>query len=124
MRLENLMTDKSVKVEYRNYSIEHVLPQNPSDGAEWLTLFSDRDLRDEWTQRLANLVPLHSRKNPAASNYDFETKKNVYFAGKDDTISPFVLTQDVRLQTEWTPEVLEKRQTKLMDKLYKHWELN
>lgn len=123
LRLENLMTDKSVKVEYRNYSIEHVLPQNPSEGSEWFTLFPDREYRDDWTQRLANLVPLHSRKNPAASNFEFETKKNVYFAGKDDTISPFVLTQDVRIQTEWTPVVLEDRQTRLLNKLHKHWEL-
>lgn len=124
LRLENLMTDKSVKVEYRNYSIEHVLPQTPAEDSIWLTNFPDRDHREEWTQRLANLVPLHSKKNPAASNYDFETKKNVYFAGRDDTISPFVLTQDVRIQTEWTPAVLEDRQQRLLGKLCKHWELN
>ncbi|WP_273728808.1 DUF262 domain-containing protein [Brucella gallinifaecis] len=124
LRLENLMTDKSVKVQYRNYSIEHVLPQTPAEDSIWLTNFPDPDHRDEWTQKLANLVPLHSKKNPAASNYDFETKKNVYFAGRDDTISPFVLTQDVRNVAEWTPEVLKDRQEKLLGRLYKHWELN
>jgi hypothetical protein len=37
----------------------------------------------------------HVRKKPAASNYDFSTKKDVYFKGKGKA-SPFVLTQEVR----------------------------
>ncbi|RXH06781.1 HNH endonuclease family protein [Bradyrhizobium vignae] len=62
-------------------------------------------LRDSWTHRLANLVPLHIRKNPSASNYDFETKKNVYFTGKGKA-SPFILTNEARAQATWKPEFL------------------
>ena len=114
LRLEALKSDGSKKQEFTNVSIEHILPQTPSVESGWLDIFPDTEERQEWTQRLANLVPLHIRKNPAASNYDFDTKKNVYFAGNDGTASPFVLTQEVRSLPAWTPEVLEDRQQKLL----------
>ncbi|KAB7572086.1 HNH endonuclease [Verminephrobacter eiseniae] len=65
---------------------------------------------------------LHVRKNPAASNYDFATKKNVYFKGKG-TASPFILTQEVRSEGAWTPVMLNDRQKRLVGVLEKHWEL-
>lgn len=123
LRLETLMSDGAKKQEFSNVSIEHILPQNPSAQSGWLDIFPDKELRETWTQRLANLVPLHIRKNPEASNFSFDTKKGVYFAGKDGTASPFVLTQDVRSLPAWTPEVLEDRQQKLLSTLVKHWQL-
>jgi hypothetical protein len=68
-------------------------------------------------------VPLHIRKNPSASNLDFDTKKNVYFTGKG-TSSPFILTNEVRAQAEWKPAFLEVRQKRLVEVLSKHWELD
>lgn len=123
LRLEALMSDGAKKQEFSNVSIEHILPQTPSVESGWLDIFPDTEKREDWTQRLANLVPLHIRKNPAASNFNFETKKNVYFAGKDGTASPFVLTQDVRSLPAWTPKVLEDRQEKLLEIFRRHWEL-
>ncbi|WP_235820030.1 HNH endonuclease family protein [Brucella lupini] len=123
LRLEALKSDGSKRLEFTNVSIEHILPQTPSEESGWLDIFADTELREDWTQRLANLVPLHIRKNPAASNFDFETKKNVYFAGNDGTASPFVLTQEVRSLPAWTPEVLEDRQQKLLDIFIRHWGL-
>ena len=84
--------------------------------------FPDAEERDDWTHRLANLVPLHIRKNPAASNYDFATKKNVYFKGKG-VASPFVLTQEVRSEDNWTPNILAKRQRHLLNVFIEHWHL-
>ncbi len=123
LRLEALKSDGSKRQEFSHVSIEHILPQTPSIESGWLDIFPDTEKREDWTQRLANLVPLHIRKNPAASNYDFDTKKKVYFAGNDGTASPFVLTQEVRSLTAWTPEVLEDRQQKLVDIFSRHWEL-
>ncbi len=122
LRLEALLSDGSKKQTYAHLSLEHVLPQTPPDGSEWLTWFPDAELRESWTHRLANLVPLHVRKNPAASNFDFNTKKNVYFSGKD-TASPFILTNEVRSEGAWTPERLELRQQRLVGVLKKHWSL-
>jgi uncharacterized protein YbjT (DUF2867 family) len=38
-------------------------------------------------------------------------------------VSPFALTSQVLGQTEWTPEVLERRQGALLDKLIELWRL-
>jgi len=122
LRLEALLNDGSKKQTYAHLSLEHVLPQTPPDGSEWLTWFPEAELRESWTHRLANLVPLHIRKNPAASNFDFNTKKNVYFSGKD-TASPFILTNEVRSERAWTPAQLEQRQQRLVGVLKKHWSL-
>jgi hypothetical protein len=122
LRLEALVSDGSKKQAFDHLSLEHVLPQTPPAASDWLKWFPDDDERDTWTHRLANLVPLHVRKNPAASNYDFATKKNVYFKGKG-TASPFILTQEVRSEGEWTPEMLNDRQKRLVGVLEKHWEL-
>jgi hypothetical protein len=122
LRLEALVSDGSKKQTFDHLSLEHVLPQTPAADSEWINWFPAEDERDAWTHRLANLVPLHIRKNPAASNYDFSTKKNVYFKGKGKA-SPFVLTQEVRSESVWTPALLSDRQKRLMDVLKKHWDL-
>ena len=122
LRIEALVSDGSKKQVFDYLSLEHVLPQTPPADSDWIKSFPGEDERDSWTHRLANLVPLHIRKNPAASNYDFATKKNVYFKGKG-TASPFVLTQEVRSETEWTPTFLAERQQRLVDVLKRHWSL-
>ena len=122
LRIEALVSDGSKKQVFDYLSLEHVLPQTPPADSDWIKSFPGEDERDSWTHRLANLVPLHIRKNPAASNYDFATKKNVYFKGKG-TASPFVLTQEVRSETEWTLTFLAERQQRLVDVLKRHWSL-
>jgi len=122
LRLEALVSDGSKKQTFDHLSLEHVLPQTPRATSDWIKWFPDEDERDSWTHRLANLVPLHLRKNPAASNFDFTTKKNVYFNGKG-TASPFILTQEVRSEDTWTPSKLDTRQKRLVRVLEKYWEL-
>lgn len=122
LRLESLASDGSKQQKFDHVSLEHVLPQNPPAPSEWIEWFPDEEEREAWTHRLANLVPLHARKNPAASNLDFETKRNVYFKGKG-TASPFVLTQEVRSEKSWTPSLLADRQKRLVGILKEHWNL-
>lgn len=122
LRLEALVSDGSKKQSFNHLSLEHVLPQTPPAASAWVKWFPDDDERDAWTHRLANLVPLHVRKNPAASNYDFATKKDVYFKGKG-IASPFVLTQEVRSENDWTPALLTERQQRLVGVLENHWDL-
>lgn len=122
LRLEALASDGSKKQAFDSLSLEHVLPRTPPANSDWIKWFPDEDERDSWTHRLANLVPLHVRKNPSASNFDFATKKSVYFKGKG-TASPFVLTQEVRSEKDWTPTLLAERQKRLVEVLEKHWNL-
>lgn len=121
LRLESLV--RAPGVQFQNaVSLEHVLPQTPPDGSDWLQWFPDKDERDGWTHRLANLVPLDRSKNSSASNYDFAKKKDTYFRGKGKA-SPFVLTQEVRSESEWTPTLLAERQQRLVGVLKEHWNL-
>lgn len=122
LRLEALSSDGSKQQTFAHLSLEHVLPQTPRTDSEWLKWFPDEDQRNYWTNRLANLVPLHIRKNSAAQNFEFDKKKNEYFVGKG-TVSPFVLTQEVRTKSEWTPTLLAERQQNLVGKLKKYWNL-
>jgi hypothetical protein len=122
LRLEALVSDGSKKQAFDHLSLEHVLPQTPRADSDWIKWFPDEDERDAWTHRLANLVPLHVRKNPSASNYEFATKKDVYFKGKGKA-SPFVLTQEVRSECDWTPSLLSDRQKRLVGVFEHHWDL-
>lgn len=119
LRLESLVRAPGVQLQ-NAVSLEHVLPQTPPDGSDWLQWFPDEDERQAWTHRLANLVPLDRSKNSSASNYDFAKKKSAYFNGKG-TASPFVLTQEVRSEDKWTPAMLLDRQNRLLGVLKKHW---
>ena len=121
LRLESLVRAPGVQLQ-NAVSLEHVLPQNPPDGSDWIKWFPDEDERDCWTHRLANLVPLDRNKNSSASNYDFSKKKDAYFRGKGKA-SPFVLTQEVRSENEWTPNLRAERQKRLMGELKNHWKL-
>jgi hypothetical protein len=121
LRLESLVRAPGLHLK-EAVSLEHVLPQTPTDNSNWLEWFPDEEERDAWTHRLANLVPLDRKKNSSASNYDFAKKKDAYFKAKGKA-SPFVLTQEVRSENEWTPTVLSERQKRLVGVLKHHWGL-
>ena len=59
-------------------SIEHILPQTPDAGSQWVSDFTEPD-RGKWTNRLGNLILLSRRKNTAQSNLDYQQKKEKYF---------------------------------------------
>ncbi len=120
LRLDSLLAEQ--EVSYGNsVTIEHVLPQNPKEDSEWIKWFPDKEQREEWTHKIANLVLLSRRKNTQASNYEFDRKKREYF--QQNGVTTFALTTQVVNEKEWTPKVLERRQEELIDKLKKEWRL-
>jgi len=98
--------------EIREITVEHILPQNPPESSEWVKIFT-KDQRDEWTNKLGNLVLLSGRKNSRAQNYDFGKKKEVYFKPK---CTPFRITQELENVNEWNIENLSSRHKRLIDK--------
>ena len=122
LRLESLRRDDGGAQLQDAVSLEHVLPQTPPDGSDWIKWFPDKDERDYWMHRLANLVPLDRKKNSSARNRDFAKKKKVYSEGKG-TVSPFVLTREVWEKNEWTSTLLAERQKRLVGFLKDHWNL-
>lgn len=123
LRLDYELSDGSAIYNMPIISVEHVMPQKINEKSEWHSLCSDKELHKEWVHRLGNLALLSRNKNSAASNYDFQKKKIAYFSSKG-TASPFILTNQILMEDNWTIDVIECRHKKLLEKLYMVWNLN
>ncbi len=64
---------------------------------------------------------LSKRKNSQAQNFDFERKKREYFQRQG--VTSFALTTEVLNEKEWTLEIVEERQQRLMETLRRVWRL-
>jgi Protein of unknown function DUF262/Protein of unknown function (DUF1524) len=86
----------------KEISVEHILPQNPSEDSQWTKDFTLEE-RNGWTDRLGNLVLISRRKNAAQGRLDYEKKKARYFAKNIET---FPNSLRVLQNHEWTPRIL------------------
>ncbi|MBY0053380.1 DUF262 domain-containing protein [Brevibacillus agri] len=120
LRLDSLLTAGQPYYDYSVITVEHVLPQTPKPNSDWLQHFPNPS---EYVHKLGNLVLLTRAKNAQAKNYDFQKKKASYFQTSNG-ISSFALTTQVIQEKEWTPDVLKKRQKKLIDLLKNAWNLH
>ncbi|WP_437571026.1 DUF262 domain-containing protein [Sorangium sp. So ce542] len=66
---------------YEKSTLEHIIPQDPASGTNWLTDFSSA-FRGEFTYRLGNMTLLTQAKNSANKNFDFSKKKQIYAKSK------------------------------------------
>lgn len=117
LKYEYFVSDHTVHLsDYKNISVEHVLPQNPLQGSNWLSIFNSQQ-RDLWTNRLANLVLISKRKNSSLSNLDFKQKKERYLKSRIDIFagSKIFIEQNM----EWNEQILEKRQNEMIEFLTK-----
>ncbi len=122
LRLEQASTDGSAIYDYPTISVEHVCPQTLPENSQWADWFSDPEEHSFYLHSLGNLVLLNFRKNSAARNFDFDIKKNQYFAPGDS--SAFTLTNEVRAYSTWKPSDLEERREVLLRRLAKDWRLD
>ena len=120
-RLDSFVSDGGASYDSKIFTIEHVLPQNPAADSKWMQDWSETKHK-LWLNRIANLVPLTRQRNSAAQNYDFDTKKTKYFLSKSGT-SSYSLTTQVINPASWTPEIVEQRQSDLMEKFIEKWDL-
>lgn len=122
LRLDSALSGGEASYDYSVITVEHVLPQNPSEGSKWLQWFPNEEERIQYVHRIGNLALLSRNKNSEAQNYDFDKKKEKYFLSKKG-VSPFVLTTQVLQQSEWTLEVIKQRQEDCLQNLRKLWRL-
>lgn len=124
LRLNAFVSDGAAKfdLEPNILTIEHVLPQTVRPGSEWEKLWPDAAVREQWLNRIANLVPLTRKKNSEAQNYDFDKKKEIYFKGKCGTTT-YPLASQVLSEKTWTPEIVASRQKDLMIRFTEGWRL-
>lgn len=64
-------------LQYEKATLEHILPQTPAKGTNWLRDFSS-DFRKEFTYRLGNMTLLTTKMNSAVKNHDFSKKQEQY----------------------------------------------
>ena len=121
LRLYVFLSGGGASYDYGTITVEHVLPQTPPEGSQWLKWFPSSDVRTSIVHTLGNLALLTRKKNSSASNYEFEHKKKAYFT--HNGISPFVLTTQVLRHLEWTPQIVAARQLELELALEEHWRL-
>lgn len=62
---------------YDKTTLEHIIPQYPEKGTNWLRDFSV-GFREQFTYSLGNMTLLTQKLNSAARNYDFSRKKEHY----------------------------------------------
>ena len=62
---------------YNKTTLEHIIPQNPEEGSNWITDFS-KDFREKYTYKLGNFTLLTTKMNSRAKNYDFSRKREEY----------------------------------------------
>lgn len=121
LRLDGLIAGAGAEYSRKIISVEHVIPENPDKHSKWLRDFPDDEVRQNWTNRVANLLLLSIRRNARASNHDFERKKSEYF--KRGNVTPFAITTEILNEPEWTVAVLQRRQKEIIRRLSTEWRL-
>lgn len=122
LRLDTFVADGAAKYDSRILTIEHVLPQTVEADSEWEIVWPNESDREEWLHKLGNLVLLSRRRNSKAQNFDFKTKCNKYFKGKQNVTS-YALSTQVLSEDKWDVETVKKRQDNLLNILKNGWQL-
>jgi len=114
LKLDLLYHGHTTRLEMpETISIEHILPQNPNDGSQWKRDFTDLD-RDDWTNKLGNLVLISRRKNSSQGNKEYADKKNKYFKNNIELFS-----NSVRIYNQYPTWTLNDLKTNHLEVLQK-----
>lgn len=115
-RLENHQRKELVLVD--EYTIEHILPQNPDLSTDWQTMLGDdwQKVQETYLHTLGNLTL--TAYNSELSDKPFTEKKSMN-GGFDQ--SPIKLNDSVRIHTAWDKTTIESRADALADKALEIW---
>ncbi|MGK7942666.1 MAG: DUF262 domain-containing protein [Crocosphaera sp.] len=120
LRLDNFGSDRQgIEDRWKDATVEHVLPQRPHPKSQWYQWFSSQEERSQYIHLLGNLILLSKKQNNRAKNYDFDKKKEIYLNPRPN----FSLVMDLLPEQTWTPEVINKRQKRLVRQLKHLWNL-
>lgn len=118
LKLDYLYHDDSHKMSIETLSVEHILPQHPSEESQWKKDFSDEERRG-WTDRLGNLVLISTRKNTSQGRLDYADKKTRYFQKRINTCPNSLRV--LNGYNTWTPMDLKKNHADVLNKLKNHY---
>lgn len=112
MLLELKYHSDEVRVASGIINIEHILPQNPTEGSQWTKDFTFEQ-RYTYTHKIGNLCLISRKKNTSLGNLDYVYKKERYFKGKIDVFSRTLST--ITHHLTWKPKDIEENQKKTLD---------
>ena len=107
----------------QDYTLEHVLPQNPSATSEWRRWIPAAEERNACTESIGNLVLISQKQNDKARNGAFAAKKAVY-AESDPKVPLLAITGDVLNAAEWRRFDIEAREERLHAFIQKIWRID
>lgn len=105
LRLELLCSEQDQIRFFEAKSIEHVLPQNPSQDSEWLNQHDKEDMKN-YVNSLGNLVLISKSKNSSASNKEFSDKKKTYLSPR---VSDYPRSNQILGYNEWSKKDITER---------------
>ncbi len=113
-RLESDRSGRACDPETDPGTIEHILPENPSDA--WAGMFPNESWED-FVYRLGNLTLLELPANRDVGNADYAKKLAAYGGSR------YAITRAIPeiAPQEWTPALLDKRQRQLADRAVHLW---
>lgn len=111
-KIEN--KDNSAPVDQKKLSIEHLLPQTPTEY--WLTetKLYNRDEYEKYLNKLGNLTLASKKDNSKMQNNVWEFKKQIL-----KTTNHLTLNTDLLSKSGWTKEEIDDRTEALIDKIIK-----
>lgn len=112
--IENHLNNSSFDYEFDNGTLEHILPENPTD--EWFEHFS-RDSEDSYIYKIGNFTILEPDVNRMIGNKTYDEKKPHYQKSK------YLMTNSISFKI-WNPENILNRQKHMAKQAKAIWSLN
>lgn len=115
-RLENYKRKERVTVE--EFTIEHILPQNPNLPAAWREALGEnwRQVQQTWLHTLGNLTL--TGYNSEYSDQPFHEKRDMKGGFRD---SPIILNAGLGQLEKWNEQTITERAARLADTALKAW---
>ncbi|AEP29711.1 DUF262 domain-containing protein [Brumicola nitratireducens] len=110
-KIENSLRQTELDWETNSGTIEHILPENPSD--KWTEVIATRD-HEEYIYRLGNYCLLSPSDNKRVGNDSLSTKQSIY------QMSDYQLSNEI-IDEIWNKESIECRQQMLAERAVVLW---
>ena len=110
LKLDFIYSDSGQLMSIQTPSVEHILPQTPKEDSQWFIDFTEQQ-RNEWTDKLGNLVLITRAKNSSQGRLNYKDKKAKYFNG---SITTCPNSLRVLQNSQWTmAELVDNHKTVL-----------
>lgn len=115
-QLEEHLSSNAFEIESSRYTIEHILPENPSDD-NW-GQFTEQQ-QETFTYRLGNMTVLEAKDNRDLGHSDYDKKRLTYEK------SCFAITRNLADQyDQWTMEKIRANQRWMAKQATSIWRVN